>query len=81
MNKVKFDKFCNTYHACLELAVKTTPEEYYWYPTTPISVIAARMCRAVEVGSFNKDSKGFRLTCKVLNIKHTYKAIDEYLER
>lgn len=33
----------------------------------------------LKKGSFNKDTKAFRDTCKDLGIKHTYKSINEYI--
>ena len=48
---------------------KMTPEE-----------LADKMMPALVRGSANKDGKGIQRTCKALGIKHTYKAINEFLK-
>lgn len=42
--------------------------------------VLARMTRSILKQNFNKDSEGFKRTCKELKIKHTYKAIESYLK-
>ena len=48
---------------------KMTPEE-----------LAEKMIPAFIRGSASKDGKGIQRTCKALGIKHTYKAINEFLK-
>ena len=47
---------------------------------TPES-LAAIMVGSGATFTANKDGDGIRRTCKALGIKHTYKAINEYLSR
>jgi len=42
--------------------------------------LAYKMMAAFKNGSANKDGKGIQRTCKALEIKHTYKAINEFLK-
>lgn len=96
MNKKKLAEFEKVYFKHLSTAVLEHPEDYPWaYGPTEIrgnlyskvldrmSVlqVADKMIAAVERGSFNKEGHAFKATCKELGIKHTYKAIDEFLER
>lgn len=55
------------------------PDDYIW-PIDQLPQVLERMSKAIERGSFNKDSHAFKATCKELNIKHTYKAIKEFIE-
>ena len=48
---------------------KMTPEE-----------LAEKMMPALIRGSASKDGKGINRTCKALGIKHTYKAINDFLK-
>jgi len=73
-----FQCFMDEYKKQLEYSVKTFPEEYAW-PIENLEAVCERMVAAVERGSFNKDSRSFKLTCKALGIKHTYKAIVEFI--
>jgi hypothetical protein len=43
------------------------------------AAMAEKMTDGVVDGSANKDGDGIKRTCKALGIKHTYKAIGEYL--
>jgi len=38
------------------------------------------MCAAIDNGTFSKNDMAFKLTCKALDIKYTYKAIQEYFQ-
>jgi hypothetical protein len=73
------ETFITTYREQLRIAIETHPEEYA-YPVSELDFVVARMTAAIERGSFNKDSRAFRATCKVLGIKHTYQAIKAYME-
>ena len=48
---------------------KMTPEE-----------LAEKMMPTLIRGSASKDGKGINRTCKALGIKHTYKAINDFLK-
>lgn len=41
--------------------------------------LARKMTVGLRAGTADKDGEGVKRTCKVLGIKHTYKAIREYL--
>lgn len=72
-------KFKLTYFKHLALCRIETPSQYAWSESELPQVIS-RMNKAIEAGSFNKDSDAFKRTCKELGIKHTYKAIKNYVE-
>lgn len=42
--------------------------------------LAYKMMPALIRGSASKDGKGINRTCKALGIKHTYKAINDFLK-
>ena len=71
-------RFLDTYYQELKRARREHPEEYRW-PESEIFEVSARMEAAILRGTFNKDSRAFRATCKRLGIKHTYKAINAFL--
>ena len=70
--------FLDVYKEQLHKAVKERPEEYLW-SMSEFDAVFERMSKAIERGSFNKDSSAFKLTCKELGIKHTYTAIKEFI--
>lgn len=72
------DTFMAIYAAQLEASMRSFPDDYA-YGLGELPKVLERMRSAVTRGSFNKDSPAFRKTCKELGIKHTYKAIAEYL--
>ena len=76
VNEAKFNEFIKLYGEILEKNMSEKPHEYVKSFETTFS----NMSFAVLSGSFNKDSESFKETCKKLKIKHTYKAINEYLE-
>jgi hypothetical protein len=43
------------------------------------SELACKMTLGLAKGDANKDGEGIRRACKAVGIKHTYKAIREYL--
>ena len=74
-----FDTFAQVYTEELEKAVLKYPEEYVW-PVENVPTVAAKMIQAFRAGTYNKDSRAMKATCKRLNIKHTYTAINAYLK-
>jgi hypothetical protein len=74
-----FDRFVATYREQLAIAHEKFPEEYVW-PAREIPFVAIRMENAIREGTFNKDGRAFKATCKLLGIKHTYTAIRAYIE-
>ena len=70
--------FLDVYRGHLFKSVTEQPNYYAW-PISDFDKVFERMSKAIERGSFNKDSKAFKDTCKELGIKHTYKAIREFI--
>ena len=70
--------FIDLYRENLIKCVTQYPDEYSW-PISELDNVIARMKNAIERGRFNKDSRAFKLTCKELKIKHTYKAIKDFI--
>lgn len=69
-----YDDFMSAYWRELEAA---------WSPEThrlSLQGTFAQMQWAIIEGKYSKESKAIKNTCKVLKIKHTYKAIQNYLE-
>ena len=62
--------FLDTYKKELLNSVTKHPEEYSW-TIDSLDDVFNRMSKAIVSGSFNKDSKAFKATCKTLRIKHT----------
>lgn len=86
MNQDKFKEFSEAYREGLEKAVLSHPEDYFTQGATPAQyadIVSKRMMGNIAAGkhySNNYDSPGFRNACKKVGIKHTRKAIFEYLE-
>ena len=70
--------FIKEYAKQLELAVRNYPNEYGW-PVENVPVVVERMRAAIQAKKYNKDSRAFKATCKVLGIKHTYKDIEHFV--
>jgi hypothetical protein len=79
MNITKFDLFAEVYRQELCNAKREYPLEYVW-AITEVDCIANRMLNAIKTDTFNKDSRAIKATCKRLKIKHTYKAIKDFLQ-
>jgi hypothetical protein len=60
--------------------IRINKPDYYLWPLSELTVITERMLNAIDSNNFNKDSLAFKHTCKELNIKHTYKAIKNYIK-
>ena len=58
---------------------ESDPEYAYSAARTTPKQLAAKMVTALIAGTANKDGKAIKATCKSVGIKHTYKAIREYL--
>lgn len=70
--------FENIYLTELQNAIKNYPEEYRFKLEESFGV-AERMIAAIYKGSYNKDGRAIKATCKKLGIPYTYKAINEFL--
>lgn len=79
MNAERLALFGTVYRVELERAVVEHPEEYAW-PVENVPTVAAKMLEAIREGSFSKDGRAIKATCKAFGIKHTYTAINAWLE-
>ena len=73
-----FECFLEVYAEKLKEARQKYPHDYCW-PDSQHDFVLQRMRVAIARGTFNKDSHAFKATCKELKIKHTYKAIQEFI--
>jgi hypothetical protein len=55
------------------------PEYAYSAARCTPSELASKMTLGLARNKANKDGEGIKRVCKLLGIKYTYKAIDEYL--
>lgn len=60
-------------------AVQIHPEEYA-YGAAGVPAVVDKMLVAFARGSFNKEGRAVRQTCKALGIKHTYQEITRWLQ-
>lgn len=74
------ETFLKVYSEELARAVKEHPEDYCWGPKSTVESVTATMAKAIEGGTYNKDGRAFRGTCKRLGIAHTYTAINAYVK-
>lgn len=74
------DLFLSTYRKHLKQTRSEYPTEYAW-PESMFEDVYSRMAEALEKGTYNKDGRALKATCKELGVKHTYKAINEYLRK
>jgi len=81
VDRVKFFDFVDTYGKCLADNMKNNPMAYAGTFKDTFETTFRAMQNAILKGTFNKDSESFKQTCKALKIKHTYKAIDEFIGR
>lgn len=68
----------DTYEKELLNAVRNHPEKFA-YGEQQVPAVAKRMAAAFQSGSFNHDGLAIKNACRVLGIKHTRKAINEFL--
>ena len=78
MNKAKLDVFMATYIPCLREAVTFHPDEYH-YKVKDVPRVADLMRAAIEDGTYNHGGRAMRMTCGILGINHSRKAIAEFL--
>lgn len=72
------EDFMEVYSTELKRAIVEHPDEYA-YPVDEAEVVVARMSAAIARGSYNKDGRAFKATCKALGIAYTYSAINAYI--
>lgn len=61
----------------LRECVERYPEEYN-YTIKELEQVLVNMQGSFERGTFNKDSRAIKATCRELKISFTYKAIDSF---
>lgn len=79
VDRAKFFDFVDTYGQFLAANMKNNPQSYAGTFKDTFETTFRAMQNAILKGTFNKDSESFKQTCKALKIKHTYKAIDEFI--
>ncbi|MEN6367754.1 MAG: hypothetical protein ABFC88_13160 [Thermoguttaceae bacterium] len=79
MNKAKLDVFMATYIPCLREAVTFHPDDYC-YRVEDVPRVANLMRAAIEDGTYSHDGRAMRMTCRILGINHSRKAIAEFLQ-
>ncbi len=72
------DRFLEVYREKLAAAVAEHPLMYGW-PIGELDTVMGRMAAAIDRRSYSKDGQAFRATCRALGIKHTYTAINEFI--
>lgn len=73
--------FISVLTECYEHLFNTDDDyKYAAARTTPVQ-LANKMTIGLKDGTANKDGEGIKSACKKLKIKHTYKAIKEYLNQ
>lgn len=77
MNKERFEKWMEVYAKHL-LEIVSDPKNGYLYGPEAVPAVVAKMRRAFEGRSYNKDGKAIQRTCRDLGIPYSYKAIDAY---
>jgi len=70
--------FFNTYAPILAAACNAPGARYVW-PANEAQAVACRMVYSLATGGAMHDTPPIRATCKALNVRHTGKAIREYL--
>lgn len=72
------DTWMIEYEKQLAAVVLAYPDEYC-YPVSAVPAVALKMRAAIERGSYNKDGRAIKATCKALGVKYTYAGIKSYL--
>ena len=73
------DRFMLEYIPRLEADREKHPADYFWSPSARIAAVEEKMRAAIDAGSFNKNSRAIRATCKALGIPYTYSAIRTFV--
>ena len=76
---VRDASFLREYGHWLDYCFATDPEYAYSASRGTAWALAVKMFDSIKRGTANKDGRAMRMTCAKLGIKHTYKAIKEYL--
>jgi hypothetical protein len=87
MSKPNSEKFLELYVSILKEHVAQNPTDYLWYrpeqspaeQQEAIRAFANRMVEALRTGRASKESKTIKAVCKALSLRHTYTAIESFL--
>jgi len=79
INEVQFERFADVFFCELESQYADKYEAYK--NGTSLANTFNLMCVAIAQDNFDKDNLSIKNTCKVLGIKHTYKAIQAFLSK
>lgn len=72
------ETFMAEYARQLEKAVRDHPEEY-GFPASHVPVVVGKMREAFIRGSYNKDGRAIKATCKALGVAYTYAGINKFI--
>ena len=75
VNENNYVLFKDTFARILKEEMQLNPEMYLKDYDTTLNNCLYALLKSV----FNKDTESFKQTCKALKIKHTYKAIKEFI--
>lgn len=81
VNLTNRNTFENHLRAAYEDLFVNDPEYNYVSERTTPQELASKIVVLLADGNANKDGKGIKRACKAVGIKHTYKAIKEYLNK
>lgn len=81
MNQANISTFQQHLQHAYEDLFLNDPEYSYAAGRTTPSELASKMTLSLSKGKVNKDGEGIKRACKAVGIKHTYKAIKEYLNQ
>ena len=73
-----FECFIEVFTQKLLRFLETHPQDYA-YSKEQLPILMPRFRESIKTGNFNKDGHAIKATCKELKIKHTYKAIKEFI--
>lgn len=82
---MSLETFITEYAKQLDRVIKEDeslpPEEReYYYDSDRVPGVVEKMKVAIAKGSFNKDGKAIRATCKVLGVPYTYAGIAAFVK-
>ena len=75
---VRLQRFVALYEENLRAAITKHPD-HYRYGLDKVPGVVARMSKAFQERTYNKDGFAIKWTCRALGIVHTYTAINHYL--
>ncbi len=77
MKNNNIDRFVGVYEKALTQMVQKYPNEY-GYSVSDVPGVVKKMKIGFENGTYNRDGRAIKLTCKMLRIPYTYSGINGY---